>query len=105
MAKQRSRRLQKKMFLGEFSVEGLELRAEWDGEDGARSFIDFVDSMKLVMIGGFSDVIADVVIFSENRYDSVTEEQRAEILQWLEQNEAVKTHRLSSLVDLNRVLG
>lgn len=102
----KKRRIQKKLFLGEFAMLGFDLSCETTINDFDRydvfvdEFIDFVDSLGLCFGGGGLELFEGFVCCSE-RYKDVTEEQKSQVLAWLEAREEVKSAQASELVDAN----
>ncbi|NOH79598.1 DUF469 family protein [Vibrio sp. RE86] len=102
----KKRRIQKKLFLGEFAMLGFDLSCETTINDFDRydvfvdEFIDFVDSLGLCFGGGGLELFEGFVCCSE-RYQDVTEEQKSQVLAWLEAREEVKSAQASELVDAN----
>ncbi|NVD06530.1 DUF469 family protein [Vibrio sp. JPW-9-11-11] len=102
----KKRRIQKKLFLGEFAMLGFELSCETNIDDFDRydtfvdDFIDYIDTLGLCFGGGGLELFEGFLCASE-RYVDVTEEQKAQVTAWLEAREEVKSVQTSELVDAN----
>lgn len=102
----KKRRIQKKLFLGEFAMLGFELRCETTINDFDRydtfvdDFIDYVDSLGLCFGGGGLELFEGFLCCIK-RYEDVTEEQKALVVKWLEAREEVTSVNTSELVDAN----
>lgn len=84
MAKQK-RRLRKKLYKGEFTVRNLIIEFTHTGGNNAPVVDDLIDL--LVPMGlrvcGIFDEHAWAMVSSAKRYESVTEDQKAQIVAWL----------------------
>ncbi|QUJ70467.1 DUF469 family protein (plasmid) [Photobacterium sp. GJ3] len=107
MTKNRSRRLRKKLFSGEFTVYGFAVNcrmtehSETDYEEFIDEFIDLVESQNLIVGGGSSQEQFDCFVVSNNRYDSPTEKERLVIERWLLSNPIFAEVNVGELVDAN----
>ncbi|WP_038174391.1 YggL family protein [Vibrio pacinii] len=102
----KKRRIQKKLFVGEFAMLGFEVSCETNINDFERydvfvdDFIDYIDSLDLCFGGGGLEVFEGFLCAKE-RYVDVTEEQKAQVIAWLEARAEVKTANASELMDAN----
>ncbi|EEX92191.1 hypothetical protein VIOR3934_04159 [Vibrio orientalis CIP 102891 = ATCC 33934] len=102
----KKRRIQKKLFLGEFAMLGFELSCETTISDFERydtfvdDFIDYVDALGLCFGGGGLELFEGFLCCTE-RYADVTNEQKAQVVAWLEAREEVTSVKTSELVDAN----
>ena len=102
----KSRRIRKKLFLGEFAILGFEISCETDISDFDRydvfvdEFIDYIDGLGLCFGGGGLELFEGFLCSTE-RYGSATEEQKAQVLAWLEARPEVKRAQAGELVDAN----
>ncbi|MCG9683094.1 YggL family protein [Vibrio sp. Isolate23] len=102
----KKRRIQKKLFLGEFAMLGFEVNCEttitdFDSYDAfVDEFIDYIDALGLSFGGGGLELFEGFICHSE-RYQSVTEEQQAKVAAWLDARADVKSVQVSELVDAN----
>ncbi|UPQ86912.1 50S ribosome-binding protein YggL [Vibrio sinaloensis] len=102
----KKRRIQKKLFLGEFAMLGFELSCETNIDDFDRydafvdDFIDYIDTLGLCFGGGGLELFEGFLCATE-RYVDVTEEQKAQVTAWLEARDEVKSVQTSELVDAN----
>lgn len=102
----KKRRIQKKLFLGEFAVLGFEIRCETNIQDFDRydqfvdDFIDYIESLDLCFGGGGFETF-DGFLCSVARYGSATSEQQALVGAWLEKREEVTKVEIGELVDAN----
>ncbi len=102
----KNRRLRKKLFLGEFAILGFEISCETDINDLERydlfvdQFIDYIDSLGLCFGGGGLSHFEGFLCAKE-RYESATEEQRLQVVNWLEARAEVQKVLASELGDAN----
>ncbi|BCG14522.1 MULTISPECIES: YggL family protein [Vibrio] len=102
----KSRRIRKKLFLGEFAILGFEISCETDINDFDRydafvdDFIDYIDELGLCFGGGGLELF-EGFLCSTNRYGSATKEQKAQVIKWLEARPEVKSAQAGELVDAN----
>ena len=102
----KSRRIRKKLFLGEFAILGFEISCETDINDFDRydvffdDFVDYIDGLGLCFGGGGLELF-EGFLCSTDRYGNATEEQKEQVLAWLEARPEVKTAKASELVDAN----
>ena len=102
----KNRRLRKKLFLGEFAILGFEISCETDINDFDRydafvdEFIDYIDGLNLCFGGGGLELFEGFLCCNA-RYADATEEQKAQVVAWLEAREEVKSVQTSELVDAN----
>lgn len=102
----KKRRIQKKLFLGEFAMKGFELSCETNINDFDRydafvdDFIDYIDGLGLCFGGGGLELFEGFLCCNQ-RYADATEEHQALVLAWLEAREEVKAVKVSELVDAN----
>ena len=106
MTKKRSRRLRKKLHKNEFAVFGFTfsctLSTLTDSSDALLDrFLDFIESHDLVVGAGISSDSFDGFITSNERYGSVSEEQKAKIEHWLSVQPACLKVHVGELVDAN----
>lgn len=108
MAKQRSRRLRKKLYTGEFVVLGFEFSCTLAMENEAEidalveSFTDFIEARNLLLGGGVNTTSFGGFIVAAGRYDSPTEDDRAAVQQWLSQQAKCSDVVVSELADINQ---
>ncbi|MFY2508904.1 50S ribosome-binding protein YggL [Vibrio pectenicida] len=102
----KKRRIQKKLFLGEFAMLGFEVSCDTKIQDFENydtfvyEFIDYIDALDLSFGGGGLELFEGFICHAR-RYESVTEQQQAEIVTWLEKRNDVKAVRVGELVDAN----
>ncbi|WP_199450346.1 YggL 50S ribosome-binding family protein [Vibrio harveyi] len=102
----KNRRLRKKLFLGEFAILGFEISCETDINDFDRydafvdEFIDYIDGLDLCFGGGGLELFEGFLCSTE-RYGSATEEQKAQVVAWLEVRPEVSSAKAGELVDAN----
>ncbi len=107
MAKNRSRRLRKKLMVDEFATFGFEVKCDFDHqvceehEQFFDDFIDFIESEGLLFFGGISVNYVEGFVFSQARYESPTEEHKAELKAWLEQKTQCSNIQISDFIDVN----
>ncbi|WP_319534693.1 50S ribosome-binding protein YggL [uncultured Vibrio sp.] len=102
----KSRRIRKKLFLGEFAILGFEISCETDINDFDRyevfvdDFVDYIAGLGLCFGGGGLELF-EGFLCSTDRYGNATEEQKAQVLAWLEARPEVKSAQVGELVDAN----
>jgi len=102
MAKNRSRRLRKKLCVDEFQELGFELQLNYpeDTEETvletffADLVIDAIETNGMALIGG-----SDFAIVCSAQRGSVTEEQRAAVEAWLQGRKELSSFTVGPLVD------
>ncbi|MDY7218818.1 50S ribosome-binding protein YggL [Denitrificimonas sp. JX-1] len=103
MAKNRSRRLRKKLCVDEFQELGVELQMSYpEGTDDAvvEAFfadlvVEAVEAKGMALIGG-----EEFAIVCSGKRGSVTEEQRAELEEWLKGRKELSAFEVSPLLDV-----
>ncbi|EKO3498059.1 YggL family protein [Vibrio fluvialis] len=107
MTTNRSKRLRKKLYVGEFQVLGFAFSCKVNTDDDTQydvlldSFIDFIESRNLVMGGGANHESFDGFVVAEGRYDSATDEDRAAVEKWLSEQVMCSQVQVEALVDIN----
>ncbi|GHB75499.1 hypothetical protein GCM10008107_26380 [Psychrosphaera saromensis] len=107
MASTKSRRLRKKLYLGEFAILGFEFSCDLaiNDDGGFNSFLDlfleFIVERELYMGGGGDTKSFSAFICSDHRYGSVTTEDHDAISNWLQSNSYVSKVVMGQLVDAN----
>jgi uncharacterized protein YggL (DUF469 family) len=103
--KNKSKRVQKKLFLGEFAVYGFEVTGKISQESEFDSFFDdfmiFIESKGLCFGGGYTKDFFDGFITHIERYGSASEEDRREVENWLSSNSNLTDIKVDGLVDSN----
>ncbi len=104
----KSRRIRKKLYLGEFTVLGFEISCETDIHDFDRydafvdDFIDYIESVGLCFGGGGLELFEGFLCSTE-RYGNATETQKEQVLSWLKARPEVKSAQAGELVDANQL--
>ncbi|MBY0417040.1 MAG: YggL family protein [Pararheinheimera sp.] len=107
MSKPKSRRLQKKLYMGEFTEYGfmlscsLGLESDQDFSKLLDQFIVLIESRDLVMAGGGDKTQFEAFIWSAHRYGSATQEDINLISDWFKALPTVDQLQVSELVDAN----
>lgn len=107
MAKNRSRRLRKKLYSDEFTVYGFSVSCDLNIDKASEydvfidELLDFVESRNLMIGGGASQSKFDCFVVAEGRYDSVTEDDRIAIETWFTNKPECTNVEISALVDVN----
>ncbi|MCU7835645.1 MAG: YggL family protein [gamma proteobacterium symbiont of Taylorina sp.] len=105
--KNKSKRIQKKLFLGEYAVMGFEVSGQVVEGDESEidscfdDFIDFTESRNLCFGGGYTGKEFDAFITSIDFRVSTTEEDRQAIEGWLSSQEKLSNIVVGDLVDAN----
>ncbi|TVP14917.1 YggL family protein [Shewanella sp. KCT] len=103
----KSKRLRKKLYLGEFATLGFYANCQLDADLGGNfdTFLDdiiaFIESRNLIAGGGGSPEEMNLFLCSNQRYGSATQDDRAALQQWLERHEKVSAAQVGELVDAN----
>ena len=105
MTKSRSRRLRKKLHLGEFTEYGFNVNFELNKpvtDEEIEAFLDLflddaIEKNGLIYGGGFGVTFDGFVILEKN--GSATEEHRQLIKSWLESKKEIKKLQVGELVD------
>lgn len=103
MAKNRSRRLRKKLCVDEFQELGFELQMNYpEGtEDAAvEAFfadlvVDAIEGNGMALIGG-----EEFAVICSGKRGSVTEEQRAQVEAWLKERKELSSFEMTPLLDV-----
>jgi uncharacterized protein len=107
MSKPKSRRLQKKLYMGEFTEYGfmlscsLGLESDQDFSKLLDQFIALIESRDLVMAGGGDKTQFEAFIWSAHRYGSATQDDIKAISDWFKALPTVDQLQVSELVDAN----
>lgn len=103
--KNKTKRVQKKLFLGEFAVYGFEVSGkiaqESEFDDFFDNFIEFIESRSLCFGGGYTKNFFDGFITNIEQYGSVNEEERQEVEKWLSSQDKLSDVKVNDLVDAN----
>ena len=105
--KNKSKRVQKKLFIGEYAVFGFEISGQFTqgDESGFDScfddFIDFVESRNLCFGGGYTGKEFDAFITAIDFRISTTEDDRQAIKGWLSSQDKLSNIVVGELVDAN----
>ncbi|WP_428774386.1 YggL family protein [Vibrio sp.] len=108
MAKNRSRRLRKKLYVDEFAVYGFSFSCQLSVDSDKQvdslidEFVDFIERRDLVMGGGADQTSFDGFIVPEGRYESAKEEDRLAVDNWLSQRPECSNVEVSALTDANQ---
>ncbi|MCL6416749.1 YggL family protein [Aestuariirhabdus sp. Z084] len=103
--KKRSKRLRKKLYLGEFAVMGFEftcrinLKEESEFDDLFDGLADLMAQRDLLVIGGGSEESFEGYVVSSERYQSTTEEDRKAVEQWLSAQSSISDATVAELTD------
>ncbi|MCD9493210.1 DUF469 family protein [Photobacterium phosphoreum] len=101
----KSKRLRKKLYLGEFAVFGFEVTCKLKHVSDVEfdvfidDIIDVIESRNLIGGGGGSLNDYSLFICGDGRYSSASESDRAYIKDWLEINACTNSIIIGDLVD------
>lgn len=101
----KNKRLRKKLYLGEFAIKGFEMTCNIDIQDSKQyntfidALLDVVESNNLLLGGGGEEEF-DAFVCSNQRYGSVSEEDRLKIEAWLTAQPKVSNVAVGQLVDV-----
>ena len=102
----RSRRLRKKLYVGEFAIMGfdfsckIDIKSEGEFEAFLEAFSDAAESRNLVISLDNVDELFEGFVTSHDRYGSATEEDRAAIEAVLSAHSIVSDVIVSKLIDV-----
>ncbi|WP_413112974.1 YggL family protein [Thaumasiovibrio sp. DFM-14] len=102
----KSRRLRKKLFLGEFAIFGFEVSCKMSVKDFDQydtfidEFIDYLDSVNLCFGGGGLEIF-EGFLCSTDRYGSTTEEDKTLVANWLQNRAEISSVEVGEIVDAN----
>lgn len=101
----RSRRLRKKLYVGEFAVLGFEISFKFSELDESTfdgffsDLVGFIESRSLIMGGAGGAHEFSVFISPSARYQSATEEDRQALINWLAERTFIKDAVVGELTD------
>jgi uncharacterized protein YggL (DUF469 family) len=107
MHSNKSRRLRKKLYLDEFAILGFEFSFTLNATNSddfdslLNQLIDFVESRELSMNGSGDTESFTFFSCSVQRYISATEDDRAAVKAWLEEQKSITNITVEKLVDAN----
>ena len=105
--KNKSKRVQKKLFIGEYAVLGFEVSGKFtqgqesDFDSDFDDFIDFIESRNLCFGGGYTGQEFDGFITAIDLRGSTTEDDRKTVESWLSSQDKLSNIEVGSLVDAN----
>ena len=107
-AKNRSKRLRKKLYMEEFKVMGFEIdmafienATEDQLDDFLDSFLTMIENSNLIFVGGGTREAFSGFVTPSKRYTSATEAEKAIVTEWLAEGELLEQHTVSELMDAN----
>ncbi len=101
----KNKRMRKKLYLGEFAIKGFEMTCNIDIQD-SEEYDTFIDALLAVvesnnlLLGGGGEAVFDAFVCSDQRYGSVSEEDRLKIEAWLTAQPKVSDVAVGPLVDV-----
>ena len=104
--KNRSKRLQKKLYLGEFAVMGFEftckvnLEAELEFDAFFHGLGQLIEDKNLLVDGGGNKDNFEGYVTSGERYSSATEEDRKAVEGWLSSQPSISEIQVAELSDV-----
>ena len=107
LLKNKSKRVQKKLYLGDFAILGFEVSAKLTQGDETEidsfidSFIEFTESLNLCLGVGYSTSEFNGFITTIERYQSPSEDDRVAVEKWLSSQSKISDIAVGSLVDAN----
>ena len=107
LLKHKSKRVQKKLYLGDFAILGFEVSAQFESQDEEKvnlffeNFLDFTESMNLGFGGGYTIKEFDGFITAMGRYHSPSEDNRLAVEKWLCSQPNLVNIKLGGLIDAN----
>ncbi|ROS05682.1 hypothetical protein EDC56_1228 [Sinobacterium caligoides] len=106
MSNTQSRRLRKKLYLGEFAILGFEFSSQlsFNDEAGYDAFFDgliaLIDGRELMISGGGNKSHFEGFVTSNQRYGSTSEDDRNAVQAWLTAQECVSDIKVGELTDV-----
>ncbi len=105
-AKNRSKRLRKKLYVEEFKVMGFEIdmafienATEDQLDDFLDSFLTTIEANNLIFVGGGTREAFSGFVTPNKRYASATEAQQKLVADWLATTDLLEKHTVSEMVD------
>ena len=105
--KNKSKRVQKKLYIGDFAILGFEISGQFTQKEESQldssfdDLMEFIESKNLCFGGGYSKKGFDGFITSIERYSSNTEADRQALDAWLSNQDTVSNIEVGNLVDAN----
>ena len=105
--KNKSKRVQKKLYLGDYAILGFEISAKFTQEDETDvesffdSFIEFTESLNLCLGVGYSMSEFNGFITTMERYKSPSKDDRVAVERWLSSQSNISDIAVGSLIDVN----
>ena len=111
-AKNRSKRLRKKLFVDEFKIDGFEIDMRFVDtitEEAMNDFFDefladAIEANDMVFGGGGDKEGFSGFVVPAARYESATDKERTLVSEWLDKNDLIAEHKVGELVDANFIL-
>lgn len=106
-SRSRSRRLCKKLYVGEFEVKGFTIKLTFKNAQDETHFNDFmqdffhqaIEQKNLIFSGWGTAESFQGLVMADKRYQSVQAEQRSAVLEWLKQHPLIASAEGSALLD------
>lgn len=105
-AKNRSKRLRKKLYVDEFKVMGFEIdmtfienATEDQLDDFLDAFLTLIEDNNLIFVGGGTREAFSGFVTPNERYTSATEAQKKQIADWLATTDLLEKHTIGEMVD------
>ena len=105
-AKNRSKRLRKKLYVDEFKVMGFEIdmafienAAEEQLDEFLDSFLTMIEKNNLIFVGGGTRETFSGFVTPDERYASATESDKTLVSEWLAKVDLLDQHTVSDLVN------
>ncbi|MFK5984661.1 MAG: 50S ribosome-binding protein YggL [Pseudomonadota bacterium] len=105
--KNKSKRVQKKLFLGDYAIYGFEVSAKFNSEKESdseaffNSFVELIEAKNFYFVGGYTTEEFDGFITALDLHQSNTEEDRQYVNEWLKAQTILANFEVGSLVDAN----
>lgn len=105
LAKNRSMRQRKKLYVDEFTVVGFGFQGKFNADDDEQldpffdGLVTLLTARNLMICGGNNEEYFEAYISSNDRYGSVTEEDRSALSDWLKTQKRISDVVIAELSD------
>jgi uncharacterized protein len=107
--KNKSKRVQKKLYLGDFAMLGFEISAKFANEDESEidtlidDLMEFTETKNMGFGGGYTIKSVDGFISSSVLYNSPSEDDRLALEKWLRKQANLTDVEVGNFIDANYI--
>jgi len=104
-AKPRSKRLRKKLYVDEFAVTGFGFQGRFTADSDEQldpffdGLIELLNARDMMIVGGTNEDFFEAYLSSNERYSSVTEDDRKAVIEWLDGQKRITEVTVAELSD------